>query len=946
MGSLERWRTRAWRVACSGRGVLGLLFLNALLMLGFVSAGDPPCQLDGALCPTPFVLQSAFTVAPAQAVLERWGDGGIRHFVRITWSLDLLFPFAYALLLAALYAWVKATFDPRLPVASARAVQPLDLLARWAPCVALLSDLLENVGSTLVVRGLESLAPHSVAARVAVLGMSLAFVLKWSAIFCLLAGALFGVLLSRAGAVMWTCRFGVLSLLLGSLSLIALPQGRDVLRELLEPRGASVLARVLALVTLLVWAASAWYWSRTLLTLTERWPDRHELVDGFVVHVPRWLGTLTIVLAGVGCVATLLATFVDASDAVTDLRQLRRNLGLAAALCALLALAFHNAVKHRRAWLRRHGVAIAPADDFRQHPGRAARVLAKTCLTISLVFLVMFTLWPVPVAQHMGTLAVLMLVAANSVFFGSLAVFLARRSGLPIVSLSLLAAAVFSFWNDSHWVPLISEAANGRERPSIKVAFKSWLTPRLAAWREAGHAGPYPVVLVAAEGGGVRAAYWTAAVLTRLQDQLDQRPDVDAHFARHVFALSGVSGGSLGSAAFVALLADGQQSGWGGAANPALNVPERWEDAQRPLPGGGRSGPPPGPYESAANTLLSRNFLAPVLAKMLSPDLTQWFLPVPLAALDRSLALEQAWVDGYLGLRRGDHRPPPDRFGARFLSLWEQHADLPALFLNATHVQSGRRIVASNLKVALPEVFDLHDTLGADVSLASAIHNSARFAYVSPAGRLRARDGSNHGHIVDGGYFETSAAATLRDVLKVLWAASTPREATFLVVHTCNDPVACARYVRTDGPSADPHQASMGLSSAPAPVVVAAQPWPAPEAGALGVSDPSAPLRALFTTWNARGATVVADLKRELEAKGDHWVTFPVCALADGKDVAPLGWQLSTSSQRELSRQVAGVGCDANEQATGRVKQCLTSGACGEAPVPAASVDAAPAPCK
>src|SRR5439155_10310858 len=49
-----------------------------------------------------------------------------------------------------------------------------------------------------------------------------------------------------------------------------------------------------------------------------------------------------------------------------------------------------------------------------------------------------------------------------------------------------------------------------------------------------------------------------------------------------------------------------------------------------------------------------------------------------------------------------------------------------------------------------------------DVPLSTAAHMSARFTYVSPAGRF-ATDGT---HVVDGGYFENSGAATALDILR------------------------------------------------------------------------------------------------------------------------------------------------------------------------------------
>ena len=58
--------------------------------------------------------------------------------------------------------------------------------------------------------------------------------------------------------------------------------------------------------------------------------------------------------------------------------------------------------------------------------------------------------------------------------------------------------------------------------------------------------------LVTAKGGGIRAAYWTAALLTALQD-------ANPEFADHVFAVSGVSGGSVGAGVFAGLLAQSRR---------------------------------------------------------------------------------------------------------------------------------------------------------------------------------------------------------------------------------------------------------------------------------------------------------------------------------------------------------------------------------------------------
>ena len=64
----------------------------------------------------------------------------------------------------------------------------------------------------------------------------------------------------------------------------------------------------------------------------------------------------------------------------------------------------------------------------------------------------------------------------------------------------------------------------------------------------------YPVFVVSAQGGGLYAAYNTATFLARL---IDLCPG----FRRHLFAISSVSGGSVGAAVFASALrlSDGAQ---------------------------------------------------------------------------------------------------------------------------------------------------------------------------------------------------------------------------------------------------------------------------------------------------------------------------------------------------------------------------------------------------
>jgi hypothetical protein len=74
----------------------------------------------------------------------------------------------------------------------------------------------------------------------------------------------------------------------------------------------------------------------------------------------------------------------------------------------------------------------------------------------------------------------------------------------------------------------------------------------------------------------------------------------------------------------------------------------------------------------------------------------------------------------------------------------------------------------------LPSVVDFFCLTRRQIRLSTAVHNSARFPYISPAGTLWAvdQDGDTWkaDKIVDGGYFEAEGATTLTDILSALEA--------------------------------------------------------------------------------------------------------------------------------------------------------------------------------
>lgn len=366
---------------------------------------------------------------------------------------------------------------------------------------------------------------------------------------------------------------------------------------------------------------------------------------------------------------------------------------------------------------------------------------------------------PVRWAEQAGTAAIVVAAASSFAVTGALLAHVVNRHfsvSIPYALLLLLTAAgLFARWglSDNHAVreiagpAAIEEMERARGRPTFEE--------HLAAWLEArgdGAGKPQPLVVVAAQGGGIRAALWGALALGRLQERIPS-------FPCDLFAIASVSGGSLAAITYAAMLAESPPACGPGAAAPAA------------VSAAGLA------YATAAESAFGRDLLAPVAAGLLFPDMLQRFLFLNLLP-DRQLYLEQAWEQAWA--RSG---AVSAGLGQPFLSLFPpaRRPFLPALFLVASDVEGGRRWITSSVRVdpnlfadaidTLPgrKLLDDRGTAGLEMKAlpaSAAAGLSARFPYVSPPGTLRFAHGAYH--LLDGGIVESSGAATAAEILLAL----------------------------------------------------------------------------------------------------------------------------------------------------------------------------------
>ena len=354
---------------------------------------------------------------------------------------------------------------------------------------------------------------------------------------------------------------------------------------------------------------------------------------------------------------------------------------------------------------------------------------------------------------------------------------------LPIVLLVVVVPTIVPL----HIVPVITGATapNPTNRKQLGELFATWVA---TCARGAAAGQPVRPVIVAVSGGASRAALWAARVLRDVETAL---PPKDKG-GPAIFAVSSVSGGSLGAAAWASVLA-GQRDGdhcrtrpdtvaWG--TNPALIRAD------------------------AALSQLGQDVLSAPLAALLVDDMPRAVLGWVPALFgyqargnDRGQVQERSfdrlWNDASREAWKGESSGPvPFKRGFLRLAYGSDRqplAGMPLWLPNSTEAESGRRIIptafASDTPTQWPfrETGDMLALLGADLPIAAAVLNSARFAYLSPTGELipaetadrltDARHGERPANVIDGGYFDNSGMQTALELAEWLTTSPAARQA-------------------------------------------------------------------------------------------------------------------------------------------------------------------------
>ena len=452
----------------------------------------------------------------------------------------------------------------------------------------------------------------------------------------------------------------------------------------------------------------------------------------------------------------------------------------------------------------------------------------------------------------------------------------------PLLLLSIpLGIFIFSGFNDNHAVrtlppPRTTDLKNPAENNPGGLAkaadTRTGFIEAFDAWHAANKSvpGTPPIVVVATAGGGIRAAYWTASILGYLQDLYPE-------FDNRLFAISGVSGGSLGAVVYRTLL---------------LATTTDHEGKKKP-------NCETSSFKDCSQKILSRDFLSPAILSLLYPDMVQRFLPYPLLP-DRATALELAWERSWEEtIRKGG-----TDLSMPFEGLWTGGKNAwPILFLNGASANTGGRIITSTVRLdegTFPLAKDFVAEARGGIRISTAANNSARFPYVGPSGtveyKLNKSSENRRDSIVDGGYFDNFGAQTAMDVIEGIrihakrLKENGEKPPKLIVIQITNDPLFVSDLrSKQDRLNKEDESCKKDLPKA------------------NDVASPgqlTAPIAAMIAAWSARAYQNAILLKRMTEEAGGTYVHFRVMRNEHKENDPPLGWTLSVDAQASLKRQV------------------------------------------
>jgi len=531
--------------------------------------------------------------------------------------------------------------------------------------------------------------------------------------------------------VLYPISFSIILLLLAYASFTKNQQGQDFFIAVIEDV-YSLSYFIKSSVALLTWSLSLWYVTRVILRLKHIDYDHKRYVLFLIKWIPRTIGVLPVLI------------FIYALFCVTqEVPHFRLDLFFAYIVSyILLGAAIMLFFIYRPEIARFLGIGIEDTSE-RFTPNRTTiedffgiGVNRTTIYIILIMAAIVFLLFLLPVEANIATtLAPVTVVLLGFSFYTIvIATFISltdiRRS--PQGLLVLFYILMISNFNDNSVLRSFQDK-EVLKRETIEENLTKWLYKRIVPVPDSiRNDSVYTIILIAAEGGGIRAMDWTALVLQRLNS-------LNPHFYKHVYAISGVSGGGVGSVFYQAYYRDKLMNAFNFQDSTMADI--------------------------MFSEAIGMDFLSDVTASFIFQDNLQRLIPFPVPEFNRDRKLEDAWSHAYASklLRKTLEEP--------FLDIWNKDTSLkyyiPNMLINGVLAESGQKAITTNLSIRedkshiFDDEIDVLKIQGADIPIKTAASLCSRFPLITSGGLLRRNGISGVGHIVDGGYKENTGIETM-----------------------------------------------------------------------------------------------------------------------------------------------------------------------------------------
>jgi len=324
-----------------------------------------------------------------------------------------------------------------------------------------------------------------------------------------------------------------------------------------------------------------------------------------------------------------------------------------------------------------------------------------------------------------------------------------------------------------------------------------------------------PIFIVAASGGGLRAAMRTAYFLEHLRAHCPAAMN-------NVYAISAVSGGAFGALIYAAnqrFMMENPNVSWNIGLSP--------ESCRLSLTD--RIGLPEAESTPLIDAFFQTEIIPSIIGAGLFSDVFQRLVPpLLLPTIDRSDAFRRAFSSSWqrvivgVGLEKtsvGGNAFNKACGASQFLkclshTYWTPGGPIPLLVFNATSATDGSPVVLSNIDrtllrgvdkirrplTSLPLISESPNSPNFRFSLIEGASASAGFPIALPATVFEDRYGVRH-MLVDGGYFDNSGLATAITIKQHIERrlANTSRKVTIIYLHaTEGDKDACDQFKKSE----------------------------------------------------------------------------------------------------------------------------------------------------